>query len=102
MFLISLKTGGVGLNLTEAGYVFLLDPWWNPAIEDQAIDRAHRIGQENPVTVYRFITKDSVEENVSRLQEKKRLMEKAVLKQGESADAMDTPFSEEELLSLIS
>ena len=98
VFLISLKTGGVGLNLTEAGYVFLLDPWWNPAIENQAIDRSHRIGQENPVTVYRFLTKDSVEENVNRLKERKQQIEKAVL---QHSDIQDIPLSEKELLELI-
>ncbi len=98
IFLISLKTGGVGLNLTEAGYVFLLDPWWNPAVENQAVDRSHRIGQENPVTVYRFITRNSVEENVSRLQARKRDMGETILGHTESTGA---PFSEKELLELI-
>ncbi|WP_320043574.1 DEAD/DEAH box helicase [uncultured Desulfobacter sp.] len=97
-FLISLKAGGVGLNLTEAGYVFLLDPWWNPAVENQAIDRSYRIGQENPVTVYRFITKNSVEENISRLQAKKQAMGKAVLGHKGLSDA---GLSEKELLELI-
>jgi SNF2 family DNA or RNA helicase len=72
VFLISLKAAGVGLNLTAASYVFLMDPWWNPAVESQAIDRAHRIGQKNPLTVYRPIIKDSVEEKVLALQETKR------------------------------
>jgi|GEM_PF-531053 len=72
VFLISLKAGGVGLNLTAASYVFLMDPWWNPAVESQAIDRAHRIGQKNTLTVYRPIIKDSVEEKVIKLQETKR------------------------------
>lgn len=98
VFLISLKTGGVGLNLTEAGYVFLLDPWWNPAVEHQAVDRSHRIGQENPVTVYRFITKNSVEEQVDQRKEKKRRVERAVLQQG---DPGEIPFSKKELLELI-
>jgi len=71
IFLISLKAGGVGLNLTKAEYVFLLDPWWNPAVEAQAIDRAHRIGQENKVIIYKFITHNSVEEKIMALQEKK-------------------------------
>ncbi|WP_226389848.1 DEAD/DEAH box helicase [Penaeicola halotolerans] len=71
VFLISLKAGGVGLNLTKAEYVFLLDPWWNPAVEAQAIDRAHRIGQENKVFIYKFITKDTVEEKIMSLQENK-------------------------------
>jgi len=72
VFLISLKAGGVGLNLTAASYVFLMDPWWNPAVEAQAIDRAHRIGQENKLTVYRPIIKDTVEEKVLALQEIKK------------------------------
>lgn len=71
IFLISLKAGGVGLNLTKAEYVFLLDPWWNPAVEEQAIDRAHRIGQENKVIIYKFITRNSVEEKIMALQERK-------------------------------
>ncbi len=72
VFLISLKAGGFGLNLTAASYIFLMDPWWNPAVERQAIDRAHRIGQENKLTVYRPIIKDSVEEKVLVLQQSKR------------------------------
>lgn len=72
IFLISLKAGGVGLNLTAASYIFLMDPWWNPAVENQAIDRAHRIGQENKLTVYRPIIKDSVEEKVLLLQNTKK------------------------------
>ena len=72
VFLISLKAGGLGLNLTKADYVFLLDPWWNPAIEAQAIDRAHRIGQKNQVFTYRFITKNTVEEKIMRLQQSKQ------------------------------
>lgn len=71
VFLISLKAGGVGLNLTEADYVFIIDPWWNPAAEMQAVNRAHRIGQDKQVMVYRFITSESIEEKISRLQEKK-------------------------------
>ena len=72
IFLISLKAGGFGLNLTAASYIFLMDPWWNPAVERQAIDRAHRIGQENKLTVYRPIIKESVEEKVLILQQSKR------------------------------
>jgi len=71
LFLISLKAGGVGLNLTGADYVFLLDPWWNPAVEKQAINRAHRIGQKKNVFVYKFITHNTVEEKILRLQERK-------------------------------
>ena len=71
VFLISLKAGGVGLNLTEADYVFLCDPWWNPAAEKQAINRAHRIGQDKKVFSYKFISKDTVEEKILQLQERK-------------------------------
>jgi SNF2 family DNA or RNA helicase len=71
VFLISLKAGGVGLNLTAADYVFILDPWWNPASEMQALNRAHRIGQDKSVFVYRYITSKSIEEKISRLQERK-------------------------------
>ncbi len=71
LFLISLKAGGLGLNLTKAEYVFILDPWWNPAIEQQAIDRAHRIGQKNKVFTYKFITKNTVEEKILTLQQRK-------------------------------
>jgi SNF2 family DNA or RNA helicase len=71
VFLISLKAGGVGLNLTAADYVFLLDPWWNPAAEQQAIDRSHRIGQKNTVIVYKFITQNTVEEKILALQQNK-------------------------------
>jgi SNF2 family DNA or RNA helicase len=70
-FLISLKAGGVGLNLTAADYVFMLDPWWNPAVEAQAINRAHRIGQQNKVFVYRYISTHTIEEKIQRLQAKK-------------------------------
>jgi non-specific serine/threonine protein kinase len=72
VFLISLKAGGVGLNLTAAQYVFLIDPWWNPAVEAQAIDRTHRIGQKNSVFAYKMICKDTVEEKILKLQEKKK------------------------------
>jgi SNF2 family DNA or RNA helicase len=71
IFLISLKAGGVGLNLTKADYVFMLNPWWNPAAESQAINRAHRIGQTKNVFVYRFISSGSIEEKIAKLQEKK-------------------------------
>ena len=83
VFLISLKAGGLGLNLTAAEYVFLLDPWWNPAVEAQAIDRAHRIGQIRHVFAYRLIAKDTVEEKVAELQQTKRDLADAIL----SADA---------------
>jgi superfamily II DNA or RNA helicase len=72
LFLISLKAGGVGINLTAADYVILFDPWWNPAVENQAIDRAHRIGQQNKVIVYRLIVKNTIEEKILELQKKKK------------------------------
>jgi superfamily II DNA or RNA helicase len=79
LFLISLKAGGLGLNLTAADYVFLLDPWWNPAVEAQAVDRAHRIGQSRQVFAYRLIAKDTVEEKVLALQKTKRDLADAIL-----------------------
>ncbi len=79
LFLISLKAGGLGLNLTAAEYVYLLDPWWNPAVEAQAIDRAHRIGQANQVFAYRLIAKDTVEEKVLQLQNTKRDLADAII-----------------------
>jgi non-specific serine/threonine protein kinase len=78
-FLISLKAGGVGLNLTAAEYVIHLDPWWNPAVEMQASDRAHRIGQDKPVFVYKIIARDTVEEKILQLQEKKRALVKSLI-----------------------
>ena len=85
IFLISLKAGGVGLNLTAAGYVFLLDPWWNPAVEAQAIDRTHRIGQTQPVFAYRLIARDTVEEKMLELQRSKRQIADAILEGGGSS-----------------
>jgi SNF2 family DNA or RNA helicase len=79
LFLISLKAGGLGLNLTAAEYVFLLDPWWNPAVEAQAVDRAHRIGQTRQVFAYRLIARDTVEEKVLELQKTKRDLADAIL-----------------------
>lgn len=79
VFLISLKAGGVGLNLTSADYVFILDPWWNPAVEAQAIDRAHRIGQTKKVFAYRLICKDTVEEKVMELQKNKKELVKSII-----------------------
>jgi SNF2 family DNA or RNA helicase len=84
IFLISLKAGGLGLNLTKADYVFLLDPWWNPAVESQAIDRAHRIGQENVVFTYKFITKNTVEEKILNLQKRKIKLASDLIKTEES------------------
>jgi SNF2 family DNA or RNA helicase len=98
LFFISLKTGGTGLNLSEASYVFLLDPWWNPAVENQAIDRCHRIGQHQPVTVYRFITRGSIEEKVDDLKTAKKAIESAVI---DESVPRYLPFDERTMKSLI-
>jgi SNF2 family DNA or RNA helicase len=82
IFLVSLKAGGVGLNLTEADTIIIYDPWWNPAVENQAIDRAYRIGQDKKVFVYRFIIEGSVEEKILELQERKKSLSKSVLEDG--------------------
>jgi non-specific serine/threonine protein kinase len=74
IFLISLKAGGVGLNLTAADYVYIVDPWWNPAVEQQAIDRTHRIGQTKNIFAYRMICKDTIEDKILQLQERKRVL----------------------------
>jgi non-specific serine/threonine protein kinase len=79
VFLISLKAGGVGLNLTAADYVYIVDPWWNPAVEQQAIDRTHRIGQTKNIFAYRMICKDSIEDKIIQLQEKKRVLAKDLI-----------------------
>jgi SNF2 family DNA or RNA helicase len=84
LFLISLKAGGSGLNLTAADTVILYDPWWNPSVEAQAMDRAHRIGQEKPVFVYRLLTVGTVEERMNQLQERKRELVQALLDDGAS------------------
>ena len=84
IFLISIKAGGVGLNLTEADYVFLLDPWWNPAVEQQAIDRSHRIGQTKNVFIYKFISKDTVEEKILAMQQQKKALSSALITTEES------------------
>jgi len=84
LFLISIKAGGVGLNLTQADYVFILDPWWNPAVEQQAIDRTHRIGQTKSVFIYKFITKDTVEEKILALQSRKQLVAESLITTEES------------------
>jgi SNF2 family DNA or RNA helicase len=97
LFLISLKAGGFGLNLTAADYVIHLDPWWNPAVESQATDRAHRIGQTKPVTVYRLITKDTIEEKIVELHAKKRNLAKSLLDGGAQAEKLTV----DELVQLI-
>jgi SNF2 family DNA or RNA helicase len=98
VFLISIKAGGVGLNLTEADYVFILDPWWNPAVEQQAIDRTHRIGQKNTVFIYKFITKNSVEEKILALQERKRRIADSLITTEES---FIKSLSEEDIRSIL-
>ena len=81
IFLISLKAGGTGLNLTAADYVIHLDPWWNPAVEDQATDRAHRIGQTRPVFVYKLVSEGTVEDKILELQNTKRELFDAIVGQ---------------------
>jgi SNF2 family DNA or RNA helicase len=90
IFLISIKAGGLGLNLTQADYVFILDPWWNPAVEQQAIDRAHRIGQKNKVFTYKFITRDTVEEKILHLQKHKLKLSENLITTEESIVKMLT------------
>ena len=87
VFLISLKAGGFGLNLTEADYCFLLDPWWNPATEAQAVDRIHRIGQTRHVMVYRLIAKDTIEQKVMALKAKKAELFASVMEEGNAFGA---------------
>ena len=98
LFLISLKAGGLGLNLTAADYVYLLDPWWNPAAEAQAIDRAHRIGQTRPVFAYRLIARDTVEERILELQAQKRQLADAIITEDNSVIANLTREELEKLL----
>jgi SNF2 family DNA or RNA helicase len=100
LFLISLKAGGLGLNLTAAEYVFILDPWWNPAVENQAIDRAHRIGQTRHVFAYRMICQDTVEQRIAELQERKRQLADAIL--GEQPESLLQSLTREDLERLLS
>jgi SNF2 family DNA or RNA helicase len=97
LFLISLKAGGLGLNLTAADYVIHMDPWWNPAVEDQASDRAHRIGQLRPVTIYRLVTKDTIESKIVDLHRHKRDLADSLLEGSDMAGKM----SAEDLLALL-
>ncbi|HYO12540.1 MAG TPA: DEAD/DEAH box helicase [Thermoanaerobaculia bacterium] len=99
LFLISLKAGGLGLNLTAAGYVYLLDPWWNPAVEAQAVDRAHRIGQTRTVFAYRLVARDTVEEKILQLQAGKRALADAIIQADQSVVAN---LSREDLALLLS
>jgi SNF2 family DNA or RNA helicase len=98
LFLISLKAGGSGLNLTAADYVIHMDPWWNPAVEDQASDRAHRMGQQRPVTIYRLVAKDTIEDKIVALHKHKRDLAHNLLEGGELSGKM----SVDEILALIS
>eukprot|EP00246_Nothoceros_aenigmaticus_P001545 TRINITY_DN12040_c0_g1_i1.p1 TRINITY_DN12040_c0_g1~~TRINITY_DN12040_c0_g1_i1.p1 ORF type:complete len:161 (+),score=41.84 TRINITY_DN12040_c0_g1_i1:451-933(+) len=86
VFLMSLKAGGVALNLTVASHVFLMDPWWNPAVEQQAQDRIHRLGQYKPIRVTRFVIENTIEERILKLQEKKQLVFEGTI--GGSAEAL--------------
>ncbi len=97
VMLISLKAGGTGLNLTAADHVFLVDPWWNPAVEDQAADRAHRIGQDKPVMVYRLVARDTVEERILALQASKRALAEAALGGADRAVSL----TRDDLLALL-
>jgi SNF2 family DNA or RNA helicase len=99
IFLISLKAGGLGLNLTAADYVFILDPWWNPAIEAQAVDRAHRIGQDRTVFTYKFITKNSVEEKILALQRSKKQLADDLIS---NEEGFIKSLSREDVLNLLS
>jgi SNF2 family DNA or RNA helicase len=97
VMLLSLKAGGTGLNLTAADHVFLVDPWWNPAVEDQAADRTHRIGQDKPVMVYRMVARDTVEERILELQDRKRKLADAALSEAGAAASI----TREDLLALL-
>src|SRR5690606_10025602 len=98
IFLISLKAGGTGLNLTEADYVYLVDPWWNPAVENQAVDRSHRIGQTKNVTAIRLICPDTVEEKIMKMQQSKKELAKNLITEDSS---FLKSLSKENLLSLF-
>ena len=98
VFLISLKAGGVGLTLTEADYCFVLDPWWNPATEAQAIDRAHRIGQNKTVFVNRYVARNTIEEKVMLLKERKAKLFASVLDDG---GAFSSTMSADDIRGLI-
>jgi SNF2 family DNA or RNA helicase len=97
VFLVSLKAGGTGLNLTAADYVFHLDPWWNPAVEQQATDRAHRIGQRRPVVSVKLVAADTVEERILQLQDRKRALVERVVDEGALVEAL----SAEEMRALL-
>jgi SNF2 family DNA or RNA helicase len=97
VLLISLKAGGTGLNLTAADYVLHMDPWWNPAVEDQASDRAHRLGQQRPVTIYRLVARHTIEERIVDLHKRKRALADSLLEGSDVAGKM----SAQEMLGLL-
>ena len=97
LMLLSLRAGGTGLNLTAADHVFLLDPWWNPAVEAQAADRAHRIGQDRPVVLHRLIARNTVEEGILALHARKRALANAALEDGDGASRL----TRDELVELL-
>src|SRR5690606_26597808 len=97
VLLASLKAGGTGLNLTAADHVFIMDPWYNPATEEQAADRAHRIGQDRPVNVYRLVARNTVEEGILELQDKKR----AIAENALAGTAGATAITRDDLLALL-
>ncbi|MBE6047133.1 MAG: SWF/SNF helicase family protein, partial [Clostridium sp.] len=101
VFLISLKAGGTGLNLTSADVVIHFDPWWNPAVEEQATDRAHRIGQKNVVEVIKMISKGTIEEKIIELQDEKRKLINKVVGESGDLDADFSNFTDEDILSLF-
>ena len=101
LFLISLKAGGTGLNLTSAERVIHFDPWWNPAVENQATDRAHRIGQKNEVEVIKIISKDTIEENIMKLKEEKNRIISSVLSEDNSQDFKGSFLSKKEIEYLL-
>ncbi len=98
VFLISLKAGGTGLNLTAASIVIHFDPWWNMAAQNQATDRAHRIGQRQVVTVYKLLMKDTLEEKIQKLQEQKAQLSDEIISEGSIRDTLAT---KEELLEIL-
>ena len=99
LFLVSLKAGGQGLNLTAADYIYILDPWWNPAVEAQAVDRAHRIGQTRRVFAYRLIARDTVEEKILALQDRKRELADSIVR---ADDSMLSTLSADDIELLLS
>jgi SNF2 family DNA or RNA helicase len=99
LFLVSLKAGGQGLNLTAADYIYILDPWWNPAVEAQAVDRAHRIGQTRRVFAYRLIARDTVEEKILALQDRKRELADSIVR---ADDSMLATLSADDIELLLS